>query len=250
MEKNTWCEPPPHNSGETAGIKRPIIFSKCDQFHPTGSKLSAACCTKSHRSHQIHANPSLHHGTGRKGGGGVSSQSLDTQTQAVHQHTTWWQSLALGLMRWKTHSKQCMEGLEHTPFWLWPHSGVWDDVKCKFKGLCKRVGALLACLLQHTHTHKHAHTLLAQLLPWEQWASFFYSAHATNYYSCVDVKDKIPPPAHWACQTTILHVLFFFFFFFFRACFVLSAAGDTRWWKPQETWELTESLVRAYSTIS
>lgn len=43
---------------------------------------------------------------------------------------------------------------------------------------------------------------------------------------------------------TLLHV------FLFSARILLSAAGDTQWWKPQETCELTERVVRARSTIS
>lgn len=59
-------------------IKSSVMFSKCNQFLPTDSKLSTAHCAKSQRGHQIHANPSLSHHM--EGGGGESDRAT------THKH--------------------------------------------------------------------------------------------------------------------------------------------------------------------
>lgn len=80
---------------EKEDIKRSVMFSKCNQFLSTGSKLSTTHCTKSHRGHQIHANPSLHHHVA--GDGGQSAQRhikhrLCTNTLPGHKAPprVWW----------------------------------------------------------------------------------------------------------------------------------------------------------------
>lgn len=91
---------------KTANIKRSIMFSKCNQFLPAGSKLSAARHTKSHRGHQIHANPSLHHHTA-----GGEGQSEARHISRLCTNTTWSQSLAPGVVRWNTLKQTELRGL-------------------------------------------------------------------------------------------------------------------------------------------
>lgn len=147
------------SKSKPANMKGSIMFSKCNQFFPTGSKLSAAHCTKSHHGHQIHANPSLHQPAGGEG----------TQTQTVHKHTTCSQSRAPGVMRWntpRTNRTETAPSIRPSDFDLILTHDVGHYVNsraCGSESWCTTCGARYSTIFPQ------------QLLPWGQWASFLFS---------------------------------------------------------------------------
>lgn len=87
-----------------------------------------------------------------------------------------------------------------------------------------------------------------QLLPWGQWASFLFSAWRPISPAVWTLGGEQDSSSSSSSSTPSTSTSSLAWFFYIQS--ELSAAGDTQWWKPQETCELTESVVRACSTIS
>lgn len=188
------------------------MFSECNQFLPPGSNLNTTRCIKSQRGLQIHANPSpLQPITG---GGSVRAHKhrLHTNTLPGHKAAP---GVTAGALRVRPSDFDLVL--------------TWCGTICKW---CngEEVGALFDGVLQRYLSHRSCCR--------EDNEHHFHSAHATHFPSCVDFSRKIKSSTvkRLSCKL------------FFQS--MLSAAGDTGWWKPQEACELTETAFRERSTVS
>lgn len=149
------------------------MFSTCNQFLPTESKLSTVHCAKSQRGHQIHANPSPTHG-----GGSVSAIThTDTERAQTHYLVTKFRprSDEMGHSHCKQTKIRRAWSIRPSDFDLIVTHDVGQYANSR---LSEGASALLPGLVQHNPSSHHRCCR-------EDNGHHFYSAHAIGFHSCV-----------------------------------------------------------------